>query len=272
MNECIKPESYISTEQEVDVESLEESPVIHKKEAYIVTREALSDLIEKPCLPACVNLYDKNIRTVASNGNIQYAMNPTQSERGLFIHIEYDSMGDNNKKIAQDLQVQGLVEISSNDTYGGIGKKVIIKGMPKLRLGMRPVFDISAFAKQSVCIAEIFQNQDIFYGRYTPDEMVEQILDAEGIEDKETAEKFLSQNDIFNENGAINPYRIIELLSTKKDSVVIDDLRTSYRTINFGKVYDEETGEFWANEELLQKHRDFIATDKTSTINDCQEK
>jgi len=262
MDEDKKPKICIPAEQDIYAETIDGPDRIGKKEAFIVTREALPDLIEKPCLPACVNLYDKNIRTVASNGNVQYAMGPAHLERGLFIHIEYGSLSDENKQIAQDLQKQGLIEISTDDTYGGIDKKVIIKNMPKLKPGMRPAFDIPAFAKQSLYIAEMFQNQDVYYGRYTPAEMIGQILDAEGIEEKETAEKFLSQNNILGENGAINPYRIVEYLSTKNNSEVIDCTETSYRTINFGKVYDEETQEFWANEELLEKHRNFIANGK----------
>lgn len=259
MDELKKPE-LSSDEQNKNEESLEKSPRIHSKEALIVTREDLPKIIEEPCLGTCYEIFDKNIRTVASNGNEVYAMLGSRGEGGLFIHIDYNSLSGENKRIAHELESKGLVRITTGDSYGGIDEKVIIESRDRqIRASVRPVYDIREFEEQSLRIAEMFQNQDVLYGRYKPEEVVQQILDAEGIQDKETGGMFLLQNNILTENGLINLEGIVEFLSNKNDRVIIDDPKHSYRTINFGKVYDEETGEFWANEELLLKHRKFIA-------------
>lgn len=268
-----EPKPPIVTNREEAMETLDGSGKIDKYEGSIITRDALPKCIDEPCLPACVDLYDKNVRTVTSSGNIPYALK--RPDRGMFIHIDYDSLSDDNKKIAYDLQAQGLVVINSTDTNAGLAKKVIVRSLPITKPGMRPVFDtdIPAFAKKCASIAEMFQPQDVYYGRYTSAEAVEQILASEGInvEDEQAVEKFLLQNEILDENDAINPGKIIELLSTKRDTVnVFGGPEVGWRTINFGKVYDEETGEFWANAELLQKHRDFIASGKTSTKSNFQ--
>ena len=267
----LEPQS--SDEQKNDGEDLEKSPAINLREALIVTRDKLPNVIEKPCLEACIDLYDKNIRTVASNSNIQYATIGPHESRGLFIHIDYNSLSGENKRIAHELQNKKLVEINTNDTYGGITKKVIIKGEPEktTRSFGRPVYNIQAFEEKSVRIAEMFQDQDVLYGRYKPEEVVQQILDTENIQDEETGKKFLLQNNIFTENDTINPEGVVEFLSKKNDVVIIDDPKHHYRTINFGKVYDEETGEFWANNELLQKHREFITKNGMPIEEDFQE-
>lgn len=37
--------------------------------AIVKNREELRKIIEEPCLPACLTLYDKNIQTVSSSAN-----------------------------------------------------------------------------------------------------------------------------------------------------------------------------------------------------------
>ncbi len=76
----------------------------------IKNREQLSSLIEPPLLSACQELYDKNIRTLSSSAN--------RNNPDVYITIDFDSLSENNKRIAESLgEVKFNVETNTNTMH-----------------------------------------------------------------------------------------------------------------------------------------------------------
>ena len=232
---------------------------IHQKEGLIVTRDELSNIVESNCLEACLTLYDKNIRTVAANGSIHYAANQGIKDGirdALFIHIDYDSLDDTNKQIAMELYNNHLVDISDIDTYGGVRKKVIISEKNSAKPGQRPIYDIDSFIKKCKNIADSFKDQDVLFGRYSPSDTLKQILLINNSSDHKA---FLMENELADFNMNPNIQKIIEYVNRINCPIFINDEHSGdYKTIYLGKIYDDESNEFWANQELLDKHKNYL--------------
>lgn len=176
-------------------------------EGLTVLRENLYTIIELPCLEACINLYDKNIRTIYSNGNVE-------DETGIAnIGIEYDSLSDENKKIAQELSRQNI--IGPIQRYLGHNELIFAITMP-----MSSESEVSDISEGLNHIASLFVEQDVLYGNTT----IEQAQEL---------------------------YRECYHLDMTLEEVISTE-------ISLGKSYDEFEQRIWDNEELLQKHLQFI--------------
>lgn len=186
--------------------------------AFVKDREDLRKIIEEPCLPACLTLYDKNIQTVNSSAN--------KREIGgqAYIGINYDSLDENNKQILDQLILNGIIEqlnLSDNPEQRG-GRDVMIKV---------PVFEDDTVGKVSdrfMQIVSAFQQQDVLYGRHDEEQLFQHVIDMYGE---------LLQPD---ENGNV-------------EFEDIEDILTSA----YGYVYDEELHIFWKTQDLYDKHKKF---------------
>lgn len=239
---------------------MDTKPIL-KRECLIVKREELIDVIEENCLEASIELYDKNIRTVASNGNIPYARRLTMykiDRASLFIHIDFDSLDDTNKSIAEELYKNNLVDISTEDTYGGVRKKVIIMEKNNARPNTRAMFDVENFINKCKHVVNSFVYQDVLFGKFTPEEMLKQILIIKNIQEEKEALKFLVHNGLCDKNQNPNVVNILNYVQNIECPIfIMDDYSADYKTIYLGKIYDEETNMFWVNEELLKKHKEY---------------
>lgn len=93
-----------SPEKNIKLSDLQ--PIQKSRGAELLRREDLDNLIEKPLLSACQELYDKNIRTTGSSANyrdIKYGY--------CHIVIDFDTLSEENKKIGQSL---GTVMFTDN--------------------------------------------------------------------------------------------------------------------------------------------------------------
>lgn len=79
---------------------------IHELCVCFTGRDMIERFVELPCLAACQALYDKNIQTASSSGNLEVAKHNYPAE----IVLVYDSLSDENKAIAEKLRAQGLLE------------------------------------------------------------------------------------------------------------------------------------------------------------------
>ena len=80
-------------------------PAFHQYTSIpIKTRDDLKEIAEEPCLKACQQLFDKNIETMDSGCNGENC-----SDRA-YIVINYDTLDENNKQIANRLVSQGKVK------------------------------------------------------------------------------------------------------------------------------------------------------------------
>jgi len=70
--------------------------IIRSRSEMITRRDQIKEIVEPPLLPACLDLYDKNIRTLSSSANKK------DLEVGhAYISIDYETLSPENQKIAQ---------------------------------------------------------------------------------------------------------------------------------------------------------------------------
>ena len=95
-----KPNFTIKTAKKV-----KDIPAFHQgTNIPINTRDDLKDIVEEPCLKACQELYDKNIETLDSGCNGENCSNCA------YIIINYDTLDENNKQIADSMVNQNTVK------------------------------------------------------------------------------------------------------------------------------------------------------------------
>lgn len=186
--------------------------------AIVQNREDLRKIIEEPCLPACLALYDKNIQTVNSSAN--------KREIGgqAYIGINYDSLSENNKQVLDKLIEAGLIEPLnlSDDPQKRGGRDVMVKV---------PVFEDDTVGKVSDRFMQIvsgFQQQDVLYGRHNEEDLFQHVIDIYG--------DMLHPD----ENGNVEFAEVEDILNSA-----------------YGYVYDEELHIFWETQDLRDKHQKF---------------
>lgn len=131
----------------------------------ITCKADLAKIVEKPCLAVCEQLYDKNILTYWSSSNKE---SPDKAE----VLIRYESLDEENKRIADDLSARGILSINPDigqgffdswNTSEEYGPAVI------LRIKTNPNMTVNEISEQLCKIAMNFVSQDIKYNVYTPD-------------------------------------------------------------------------------------------------------
>ena len=71
--------------------------IVESRNKTITAKEQIKELVEKPLLEACLIMYDKNIRTLATSANKK------DIEIGeVYIIIDFDSLSEQNKIVAQE--------------------------------------------------------------------------------------------------------------------------------------------------------------------------
>lgn len=73
-------------------------PIEQGRAAWITTREEVVKYVELPLLQACLDLWDKNIRTLSTSANARDIVVGIAN-----ITLDYNSLSDANKEIAQGL-------------------------------------------------------------------------------------------------------------------------------------------------------------------------
>ena len=79
-------------------------PIREHTNIVVKTKEDLKGIVEEPCLKACESLFEKNIETVDSGCNGE------NSFHRAYITINYDTLSEKNKQIADDLVKQGKMQ------------------------------------------------------------------------------------------------------------------------------------------------------------------
>ncbi len=188
------------------------------EEAIVKNREDLRKIIEEPCLPACLKLYDLNIQTVkssANNGNIGDK---------AYIGINYDSLDENNKNILNNLINTGIVEplnLSDAPNDRG-GRDVTIKV---------PIYEKDTVGKVSdrfMQIASRFEQQDVLYGRHTHEDVLkivssigsdvslEDIVDAYGFIYDDELKIYWHNRELYNKHLQYQNKQINQTNETRK--------------------------------------------------------
>lgn len=192
--------------------------------AMVKNREDLRKIIEEPCLPACLKLYDLNIQTVNSSANRR------EIGDNAYIGINYDSLDENNKKILNKLIDNGIIEplsLSDNPNQRG-GRDFSIK------VPIHEDDTVGIVSDRFMQIVSCFEQQDVLYGRLDEDKELE---------------------------SAVNMYG--ELLQPDEDGNVAFEDVVDIITSAYGYAYDEELHIFWETKDLMDKHRKFQELQKS---------
>ena len=214
---------------------------IQEQEGTIVTREQLGTIIEAPCLPACIALYDKNIRTMSSSAN----QRNNGENAPANIHIDYDYLSDRNKAIAQQLVDEGLIE--QFDTSNP-PKKIHEGHRVHLDVPLTQDDTAESITAKFMVLVDRFEEQDVMFGHYDGKEA---IIDAiRTYFERDVKDESALVRD---ENGEIDYIASYNKLYGEEEDVI------TFVESWYSAKYDKETDAFWVNEELLEKHKKYLA-------------
>src|SRR3972149_5331997 len=114
-------------------------PSIDRSAGEVLTREAIKDIVEPARVKACEHLYDKNIRSISSSANQKDV-----ASGNAYVEIDYDSLSDENRKIADE-----LCEVYEYD-----GNKIAI-----IKIPVNENSTIEDIERQGLVITENFQKR-----------------------------------------------------------------------------------------------------------------
>lgn len=163
-----------------------------------LTRDTLHEFVEEPCLDACRYLYDLNIETTMSSANKKDV-----GGHG-YIHIALDSLSTENQQI-----LLGMLEQDNNEERFSIGTErgEIPKRIISIQTPINEETTVGDVRKDFMQVLSSLKMQDVLYGRYSRDEVIQYIKSCYG-QDIEIDEELIrdigfcycSDEDIYFEN------------------------------------------------------------------------
>lgn len=120
-------------------------------------RDAIALYADEPCVEACQLLYDLNIETYTSSGHA--------GDEKAIIGICYDSLSEQNKKIANYYISKGIIDDIVDNRGRGNGLTI------SLEIPIHNDLLVGDVSDKLIKLASLFQQQDVLYGRYTIDEI-----------------------------------------------------------------------------------------------------
>ena len=129
-----------------------------------LTKDTIQNFVEEPCLDACKYLYDLNINTIMSSAN--------KKDVGQFgyINIELDSLSLENKQIALEILENSKDTVSLSTDHGGKPVKVL-----SIKTPINDSSTIGDVKKSFMQVISKFKMQDVLYGRYSYEELVQML-------------------------------------------------------------------------------------------------
>lgn len=127
-----------------------------------ISRESIKFYADEACLEACELLYDLNIRTFYSGGNVD-GMEDTDST--AFIGISYDTLSDENKRVAKQLIECGIIGGIIDNSGRGEGNTITIS------VPINSDDLVGEVSDKLMMVARQFVQQDVLYGRTTIEEI-----------------------------------------------------------------------------------------------------
>lgn len=191
-------------------------------------RDVIALYADEPCVEACRLLYDLNIQTYSSGGNIDGV---SSGKSNAFISIVYDTLSDENKKITQEMIDKGLIEGIMDERGRNIGFDISFK-IPID--GDSLVGDVS---DKLVQLASMFHEQDVLYGKKTIDEI---------------------RDDLFKRlpNGSFED----EITHDKVTEEEMRERLPDYLENECSKMHTSDGVTYFVSEDLLNKHLDYVKT------------
>ena len=174
-----------------DIEPIESS-------GLVLTRDTIQEFVEEPCLDACKYLYDLNIETTMSSANKKDV-----GGHG-YIHIALDSLSTENQQI-----ILGMLEQDNEQDRFSLGTErgEIPKRIISIQTPINEETTVGDVRKDFMQVLSLLKMQDVLYGRYSRDEVIQYIKSCYG-QDIEIDEELIkdigfcycSDEDIYFEN------------------------------------------------------------------------
>ena len=191
--------------------------------AIPISREYIPLLADEACVKPCMLLYDMGIRTVNSGANV--AFGDTASNCG-FIGIDYNSLSDENKIIADTLIERGII--------GPIYQR---KGTIFLETPLTGESTVGEVEQKLMELASLFQPQDVLYGRKTIEDIQNEFVD--------------------NGNGTYYWKRVSANFTHEEMKILMEeDMKELQNWFYDGEKY------YYITEELLNIHMNYINKNK----------
>lgn len=148
--------SEVLSQNQLPIQEVQAIP--ESRNQVIARRNQIPDLVEAPLIPGCLTLYDNNVQTLSSSANAQDA----KLGKG-YIFVDWDTLSDQNKKIAAQLVTQGEAEL--NDGYDGKKALKLVIPIPESTtvsaISEKVSALVSAFRKQKMRWAPTYTMQDM---------------------------------------------------------------------------------------------------------------
>lgn len=192
----------------------------------IVTRDELKKIVELPCVPVALSLYDKNIRTRESDAN-QNSIKKGYAE----ISIDINSLSEENREILRKKYPKQYERAINNPN------KEELPFSFKVRLNKNSTVEqvSEAFLK----ITEDLIQQDVLYGKESMEEFFEKLL----------------QNEVVTLNEKETKEDAIQTLFRDKQSIAA---LQEYGELNGMEYFDFENNVMWDTKELYDKHKAYL--------------
>lgn len=127
-----------------------------------MSRESIKHYADEACLEACELLYDLNIQTFYSGGNVDGKEN---IDSLAFIGISYDTLSEENKNIVKQLIESGIIGGIQDNSGRGEGNTVTIS----VPINSNDL--VGTVSDKLMMMARQFVPQDVLYGRTTIEEI-----------------------------------------------------------------------------------------------------
>ena len=207
---------------ELDWETVQKCFVRWGSEGCIPKSKDYIPLIaDEACVEACRWLYGLGIQTLASGANL---VDCSSDNSTAYIAINYLTLSEENKKIADDLIQKGMIPDLNRNSENR--SNYVFFNIPFT--GDMTVGEVS---DKLLNFAQLFREQDVLYGRET----------KEGIRNRD-----------FKDNGDGTTFWELSKSNIPSSEVetTIDELLSSY--------YQDGEGNYFETEELLQIHRKYV--------------
>lgn len=226
-------------------------------------KEDLKKIVEEPCLAVCEALYDKNILTYWSSAN-------KNAPDRAYVLIRYESLDDNNKKIADDMVAKGILSDEPRYQFDSFNAAPEYGKALYLGIDTNPDMEVAEISEKLCKIAAEFVPQDIKYNVYTPQYLLENYF--ANSDNKSFAFPSLKTAICGEKDEDIKPERETVLTSIKimmkykqETGLSADDMREVAAKI--GWLYNEEDGRLYKDQETLRRHNEYIQAHRHQTDN-----
>lgn len=199
--------------------NVESEGAIPKKRDYIPL------LADEACVSSCEHLYDLGIRTVASGANVDGKEDVCDNG---FVAIDYTSLSDENKSIANDLERKGIIDpIERNPNQRGCFRV-------NIKTPLTSDSTVGEVEERLLNVSNMFLPQDVLYGRFTMEDLKSEF--------------------IYNPDGTIFWRTCLCYISKEEAQELIDE--------RLDKLFYDGEKYYYVTEDLLNIHLNYLKRNK----------